>query len=139
MKKVVVLIIAVLAIVTFSSGSVFAANEVSAHEILNSTQTTKLIEISEMQKEELADYVEEYGSETYGFTAFVLNKIRLFSIPFCFLGIVISAVYQYVIGIRKLDVRYKGFYTMIAFITLFVIAQVLPLIFVIVIKGFGRS
>lgn len=95
--------------------------------------------MSEMQKEELEDYVEAYGSETYGFTAFVLNKVRIFSIPFCFLGIVISAIYQYVIGIRKLDVRYKGFYTMIAFITLFVIAQVLPLVFVIVIKGFGRS
>lgn len=100
---------------------------------------SKLVEMSEMQKEELEDYVEAYGSETYGFTAFVLNKVRIFSIPFCFLGIVISAIYQYVIGIRKLDVRYKGFYTMIAFITLFVIAQVLPLVFVIVIKGFGRS
>ena len=100
---------------------------------------SQLVKMSETQKEELADYVEAYDSETYGFTAFVLNKIRIFSIPFCFLGIAVSAIYQYVIGIRKLDVRYKGFYTMIAFITLFVIAQVLPLVFVIVIKGFGRS
>ena len=98
-----------------------------------------MIEMSETQKEELSDYIEDYGSDTYGFTAFVLNKIRVFSIPLCFLGIAVSAIYQYVIGIRKLDVRYKGFYTMIAFITLFVIAQVLPLVFVIVIKGFGRS
>lgn len=112
---------------------------IGAEEILNSNTTTQLIKMSETQKEELADYVESYGSETYGFTAFVLNKIRVLSIPFCFLGIAVSAIYQYVIGIRKLDVRYKGFYTMIAFITLFVIAQVLPLVFVIVIKGFGRS
>ncbi len=112
---------------------------IGAEEILNSSTTTQLIKMSETQEKELSDYVEKYGSESYGFTAFVLNKIRIFSIPLCFLGIVISAVYQYVVGIRKLDVRYKGFYTMITFITLFVIAQVLPLVFVIVIKGFGRS
>lgn len=134
MKKVVVLVVIALAIIGFCVSPVFATEE-----ILNSDATSQLIEISEDQKQELEDYVEDYGSETYGFTAFVLNKIRVFSIPFCFLGIVISAIYQYVIGIRKLDVRYKGFYTMIAFITLFVIAQVLPLVFVIVIKGFGRS
>lgn len=134
MKKVVVLVVIALAIIGFCVSPVFATEE-----ILNSDATSELIQISEDQKQELEDYVEDYGSETYGFTAFVLNKIRVFSIPFCFLGIVISAIYQYVIGIRKLDVRYKGFYTMIAFITLFVIAQVLPLVFVIVIKGFGRS
>lgn len=135
MKKVVILMSVILAlIIIFCTNTVYASEE-----ILNSETTSKMIEMSEKQKEDLADFVEEYGSETYGFTAFVLDKIRIFSIPFCFLGIAVSAIYQYVIGIRKLDVRYKGFYTMIAFITIFVIAQVLPLVFVIVIKGFGRS
>lgn len=135
MKKVVILMSVILALVIiFCTNTVYASEE-----ILNSETTSKMIEMSEKQKEDLADFVEEYGSETYGFTAFVLDKIRIFSIPFCFLGIAVSAIYQYVIGIRKLDVRYKGFYTMIAFITIFVIAQVLPLVFVIVIKGFGRS
>ena len=134
MKKVIAIVIVIVAVLLFCSSNVLATNE-----ILDSNTTSKLIELSENQKKELADYVEEYGSDTYGFTAFVLSKIQIFSIPFCFLGIAISAIYQYVIGIRKLDVRYKGFYTMIAFITLFVIAQVLPLVFVIVIKGFGRS
>lgn len=134
MKKIVIFIAVALAIMGFLASPVFAAQEV-----LNTDSTTQLIKISEEQKEKVEDFIEEYGSETYGWTAFILDKIRLFSIPFCFLGITISAIYQYVIGIRKLDVRYKGFYTMIAFITLFVIAQVLPLVFVIVIKGFGRS
>lgn len=136
MKKVAIIISVVLMIVMlFCSGKTVYATD----EILNSETTSQIIKMSENQKKELQDYVDDYGSETYGFTAFVLNKVRIFSIPFCFLGIVISAIYQYVIGIRKLDVRYKGFYTMIAFITIFVICQVLPLVFVIVIKGFGRS
>ncbi|MCI8620416.1 MAG: hypothetical protein HFJ50_00880 [Clostridia bacterium] len=135
MKKAIVF--ALVLIVCFC---IFCANAVyGAEEILNSDTTSKMIEMSEQQKDELEDYKEKYGSDAYGFTAFILNKVRIFSIPFCFLGIVISAIYQYVIGIRKLDVKYRGFYTMIAFITLFVIAQVLPLVFVIVIKGFGRS
>lgn len=135
MKKIAILISIILVlIILFYSNSVYATDE-----ILNSEATSKIIEMSEKQKEDLEDYVEDYGSETYGFTAFVLDRVRIFSIPFCFLGITVSAIYQYVIGIRKLDVRYKGFYTMIAFITIFVIAQVLPLVFVVVIKGFGRS
>lgn len=134
MKKVVVLTIVTLLITLFCTSSVFASSN-----ILVSNTTSKMVELSEDQKQSLADYQESYGSETYGFVAYVLNLIRIYSIPFCFLGIAISAIYQYVIGIRKLDVRYKGFYTMIAFVTLFVIAQVLPLVFVIVIKGFGRS
>ena len=136
MKKIAILISVILAFIAILGTS----NVYAAEEVLNGEgATSKLIEMSEMQKDDLQGFIDDYGSEAYGFTAFVLDKVRIFSIPFCFLGIVVSAIYQYVIGIRKLDVRYKGFYTMIAFITIFVIAQVLPLVFVIVIKGFGRS
>ena len=135
MKKIITIISILLVLMAiFSFSHVYAAEE-----ILNSDTTSKMIEMSEEQKKDLDGYIEKYGSKTYGLTGFILDKVRVFSIPLCFLGITVSAVYQYVIGIRKLDVRYKGFYTMIAFITLFVIAQVLPLVFVIVIKGFGRS
>ena len=134
MKKVVVLAITILIITLFCTSTVSAA-----YNDINLNTTSKMIELSESQKKSLEDYQKSYDSETYGFVAYILNNVRLFSIPFCFLGIAISAIYQYVIGIRKLDVRYKGFYTMIAFVTLFVIAQILPLVFVIVIKGFGRG
>ena len=134
MKKIIVSTMVVLILVLFCTSSVFAVSN-----IIDPGTTSKMVELSQEQKESLEDYKKSYGDDTYGLVAYILNKIRLFSIPFCFLGIAISAIYQYVIGIRKLDVRYKGFYTMIAFVTLFVIAQVLPLVFVIVIKGFGRS
>lgn len=104
-----------------------------------STDTDKvvseLVELKNNEKKTLEDYQEWYGSETYGLTAFILNKIQVYSIPFCFIGIALSAIYQYVIGIRKLDVRDKGFGVMISVITVFIIAQVLPLIFAIVVKG----
>ena len=80
-------------------------------------------------------YKEAYGSDAYGLTAYLLNRIRIYSIPFGFVAIVIAAIYQYIIGIKKLDVRDKGFALMIASITLVVICQVLPLVFAIVVKG----
>ncbi len=95
----------------------------------------QLIEIKDNAERKLQDYIADYGSETYGLAAYILNLIRIYSIPFCFIGIAIGAVYQYVIGIRKLDERDKGFTMIIGFVTILVIAQVLPLVFAIVVKG----
>ena len=64
-----------------------------------------------------------------------MSKIRVYSIPFGFVAIIIAAIYQYIIGIKKLDVRDKGFALMIASVTIVVICQVLPLVFAIVVKG----
>ena len=134
MKKVFVallIVIIMLGICTIS----FANNTV----ITNKDGETNIIgEVSKMKekaKSELDDYVERYGNEGYGLTAYILKKVQIYSIPFCFLGVAISAIYQYVLGIRKLDTRDKGFYALVGFVTLFVICQLLPLVFVIVIKG----
>ena len=75
------------------------------------------------------EYKEAYGSDSYGLTAYLLNKIRIYSIPFGFVAIIVAAIYQYVIGIRKLDVRDKGFALMIASVTLVVICQVLTIVY----------
>ena len=70
-------------------------------------------------------------------TAYVLDKVRIYSIPFCFVGVAIAAIYQYVLGVRKIDVRDRGLQLMIGIITIFVICQVLPLIFAIVVTWRG--
>ena len=130
MKKV----IAIISILFLLMGctSVYAANQVT--ETAQST-TGKIIEIKDKELKSLEDYKESYGSDTYGLVAYVLNKVRIYSIPVAFLGIALSAIYQYVIGIRKLDVRDKGFNAMIGIVTMLIICQVLPLIFTIVVKG----
>lgn len=100
-----------------------------------SDTVSQLVEIKDNEKKTLEDYQKAYVSETYGLTAYILSRIQVYSIPLCFVGIAISAIYQYVLGIRKLDTRDKGFAIMISIITVFIIAQVLPLIFAIVVKG----
>ena len=130
MKKV----IAIISILFLLMGctSVYAAKQVT--ETAQST-TGKIIEIKDKELKTLEEYKEAYGSDAYGLTAFLLSKIRVYSIPFGFVAIIIAAIYQYIIGIKKLDVRDKGFALMIASVTIVVICQVLPLVFAIVVKG----
>ena len=130
MKKVIAIFLVVFCM--FSIYSVYAS---SSTQVIDNKTSSELIQIKEKELKEIEDYVEAYGSESYGMTAYILNKVRIYSIPCCFIGIAVAAIYQYVIGIRRIDVRDRGLILMIGFITIFVICQVLPLIFAIVIKS----
>ena len=132
MKKIIAVLTIILSVLACMTVYNYAANDVQEAE---QTTTGKLIEIKEKELNTLQDYKDVYGSDAYGLTAFLLNKIRIFSIPFGFVTIVVAGIYQYVIGIKKLDVRDKGFALMISSITLVVICQVLPLVFAIVVRG----
>ena len=140
MKKICFMLCIIL-ILFFSVGAVYANNVQTSTEnnlqtsVLSQEQTNGLIEMKRKSEKEISDYNELYGNETYGMTAYILNKIRIYSIPFCFMGIAVGAIFQYVLGIRRLDVRDRGFLVIIAFVTIAVICQVLPLIFAIVVKG----
>ena len=133
MKKIVAGIALLMMIVIFGYNQVYAAEN-----IIDEQNESQLIKIKEDSAKTLEEYKKKYGSDAYGLTAYILNIIRIYSIPLCFLGIAISAIYQYVIGIRKLDTQEKGLVTMISFITILVICQILPLAFAIVVK-FGRG
>ena len=146
MKKTLAMLAVIFCLL--GSTTVWASSNVVVNTKNNSIEETKtvesnnksdtvsqLVEIKDNEKKTLEDYQKAYGSDTYGLTAFILSRVQIYSIPFCFVGIAISAIYQYVLGIRKLDTRDKGFTIMISIITIFIIAQVLPLIFAIVVKG----
>ena len=133
MKKIAITIMLLLIMVILGCNQVYAAESV-----IDNTVGSQAIKIKESAQKSLEEYKQLYGSDAYGLTAYILNIIRLYSIPFCFLGIAISAIYQYMIGIRKLDTQEKGLAMMISIITIFVICQILPLAFGIVVK-FGRG
>ena len=133
MKKIVAIIILLFTIILFGYNQVYATEN-----IIDEKNESQLIKIKENSAKTLEEYKEKYGSDAYGLTAYILNMIRVYSIPLCFLGIAVSAMYQYVIGIRKLDTQEKGLVMMISFVTILVICQILPLAFAIVVK-FGRG
>jgi len=132
MKKIFLASALVAVILVALGTTIFAAQE---RNVLETNTASELIEMKNEVKTQKDKYVEKYGSESYGITAYILNIIRIYSIPFCFIGIVVGALYQYVMGTRRLDMRHKGFALIVAFITILVICQVLPLIFAIVVKG----
>lgn len=135
MKKTLVIfaiLIIILGVFSFS-------NKVYASEkAIDETTESRLIEIKETQTKSLQDYKDKYGSDAYGLVAYILNIVRIYSIPFCFLGIAIGAIHQYVIGIRKLDTLEKGMGLIVTFVTILIICQVLPLAFAMFVK-FGRG
>ena len=133
MRKIVLTIMLLVVMVILGCNQVYATEN-----IIDEQNESELIEIKENAAKTLEEYRQKYGSDAYGLTACILNIVRIYSIPFCFLGIAISAIYQYMIGIRKLDTQEKGLVMMISFITILVICQILPLAFAIVVK-FGRG
>ena len=136
MKKVLAIfniLVMTLGIFTFTN-TVYAE---TTKAIDNKTES-QLVEIKETQTKSLEDYKQKYGSDAYGTVAYILNIVRIYSIPFCFLGIAIGAIQQYVIGIRKLDTLEKGMGLIVTFVTLLIICQILPLAFAMFVK-FGRG
>ena len=99
-----------------------------------STATT-LLNIKDEQLKSVEDYKAKYGSDVYGIVAYILHLVQQYSIPLGIVGIAFCAIYEYVIGVKRLDIRDKGFNTMIAVITIIMICQILPLIFTVVVKS----
>ena len=135
MKKtlaIFTILVMIIGIFTFSS-KVYAEEKA-----IDEKTESKLVEIKDTQTKSLEDYQKKYGSDSYGLVAYILNLVRIYSIPFCFIGIAIGAIHQYVIGIRKLDTLEKGMGLIVTFVTLLIICQILPLAFAMFVK-FGRG
>ena len=131
MKKtlaIFTILVMIMGIFTFSS-KVYAEEKA-----IDEKTESKLVEIKDTQTKSLEDYQKKYGSDSYGLVAYILNLVRIYSIPFCFIGIAIGAIHQYVIGIRKLDTLEKGMGLIVTFVTLLIICQILPLAFAMFVK-----
>lgn len=133
MKKIVVGIILVLMLCVTMNTVVFA--ESATVSTVTETNTNNISGMKEKIAGKIEKYSEKYESEAYGLAAFILDTARIYSIPVCFVGIVIGALNQYVLGTRRLDKKHKGYGIIMTFVTLLVICQVLPLIFTVVVMG----
>ena len=131
--------IAIITVIIMTLGIFTLTNKVyAAEKAIDEKTESKIVEIKESQTKSLQDYQEKYGSDAYGTVAYILNIVRIYSIPFCFLGIAIGAIHQYIIGIRKLDTLEKGMGLIVTFVTILIICQILPLAFAMFVK-FGRG
>ena len=139
MKKAIVVLTIIIATITIIGATeVFATQEQNITTKVTSESQGNLITLKENQAKTLEEYKQKYGSDSYGLTAYILHMVQLYSIPFCFLGIVISLIYKVVIGARHLENAEKGLGMIVAMVTITIICQVLPLVFALVVK-LGRE
>ena len=138
MKK----ILTILTIIVVIFGIIFCImpNKVYAEDLVQEVQREQgsLLKLKENQAKSLEEYKQKYGSDSYGLTAYILHIVQIYSIPFCFLGIIISIIYKVIIGSRHLENAEKGLGMIVAVVTLTIICQVLPLVFALVVK-IGRE
>ena len=135
MKKA---IITISVLITLLLMFMYTSNVIAANKVLDDKIESKLVEIKSNGANSLEDYKVKYGSDSYGLVAYILNIVRIYSIPFCFLGIAIGAIRKYIIGIRKLDTLEQGMGLIVSFVTILIICQILPLAFAVFVK-FGRG
>ena len=135
MRKTLIIIMTLILLM----GIFMGINKVYASKRAISTEMEgKIVELKTNSLKTIEDYTQKYGSTAYGVTAYFLNHLRIYSVPFCFLGIAIGAIHQYMIGIRKLDTLEKGRALITTFVTILIICQILPLTFAVFVK-FGRE
>ena len=137
-KNITIIMVTIMMVVGFFciNKSYAVANNIE--QVMPKETESTIVQLKEKEMKSLEDYKERYGSDSYGLTAYILHKIQVYSIPFCFLGILVGGIWNYVLGIRHLEVQEKGLAMMVSFVTLTIICQVLPLVFTIVVK-FGRE
>ena len=135
MKKSITIVMILTILIAIFLGTTTIYAEDSA---IDEKTESKIVEIKDNAAKSLDDYKIKYGSDAYGTVAYILNLVRIYSIPLCFLGIAYGAIHQYIIGIRKLDTLEKGMALIVTFVTLLIICQILPLAFAVFVK-FGRG
>lgn len=78
--------------------------------------------------------LESFSKGTYRFTWQILVEVQRNSFPVCLLGIIAGALIFSVFGPRNMTRRRYGALLMFGFLTIWVIAQVAPVIFMVMIE-----
>ena len=113
--------------------------KIEGDEALPVKQKTELLKMKDESRDQLSKYIAKYKNNTvYGTIAYILNTVRLVAVPFFIVGYLISIVYEFIVGMKRREMVRKGRGMRITLVSAFVMAQLLPLIFAIVIKFWGN-
>ena len=108
-------------------------------EIMPETSKTRLLGLRDSSLKTLEKYKNEYrNSIIYGTIAYALHMLSLISIPVLIILLIVSYVYDSVIGLKTRSLYNKGRLIRFHVLTFFVACQLMPLIFATVIKGWGN-
>ena len=112
--------------------------ETNKVEIMPEISKTRLLGLRDSSLKTLEKYRNEYrNSIIYGTIAYILHMLSLISIPILVILLIVSYVYDSVIGLKTRSLYNKGRLIRFHVLTFFVACQLMPLIFATVIKGWG--
>ena len=113
--------------------------ETNKVEIMPETSKSRLLGLRDSSLKTLEKYRNEYrNSIIYGTIAYILHMLSLISIPIVVILLIVSYVYDSVIGLKTRSLYNKGRLIRFHVLTFFVACQLMPLIFATVIKGWGN-
>ena len=113
--------------------------ETNKVEIMPETSKSRLLGLRDSSLKTLEKYRNEYrNSIIYGTIAYILHMLSLISIPIVVILLIVSYVYDSVIGLKTRSLHNKGRLIRFHVLTFFVACQLMPLIFATVIKGWGN-
>ena len=101
----------------------------------NGNASITTIENLTTKEEKIEYYSEKLKSKENGIVLYYLYEVAKYSVPVCFIGLVIASLNFFIIGNKKLDKREQGFSMLIGFGLGLIVFQVLPLLFAIVVAG----
>lgn len=155
MKKISIILVAIMSICLLTAPVIATNSEgedtantinntdsLSGEEIYkelenrNGNASLTTIKNLKTKEEKIAYYTEKCGgSSLNGNVLYYLYEFQKYSIPVCFIGLVIASLNFFIIGNKKLDKREQGFSMLIAFGLGLIVFQVLPLLFAIIVAG----
>ena len=138
-ELILVTVMIVIVVLAIFLGTKFLTNFSATGDATNLDSGAEIVEkLDQTNNENLNKYIEKYGDKTHGFVAYVLSRIRFYSIPFCIILFVIGSFLYYIVGQEKFVESERGYGMVVASIFFFAIAQIAPLIYTLIIT-FGRS
>lgn len=93
MRKAIIFLLIIIVVISIKS--IFLLY----NETIDTTNS-QLVELKEKNLKQLEKYKTKYGNATYGLVAFILDKIRIYSIPFSILAFTIVGLH-YIIRNKK--------------------------------------
>ena len=100
MKKTIIFLFIIIMVISIKNISL-SYNETTI------AANSQLVELKEKNIKQLEKYKRKYGNDTYGLVAYILNKLRIYSIPFCFLGFAIVGIH-YIIRNKRFGSNIKS-------------------------------
>ncbi len=114
-------------------------NKKKLNNIVPDDTKSELVNIKNKTASGFEKYKNKYNNSLpYAVTAYVLHLISRASIPICALIFAVSIIYQYVLGLNTKKIWNKGYVLRRITIWVFVVLQILPLAFAIIVKGWGN-